>query len=496
MQSTKTGPVAIEWKPDLDSRVPVYKQIVAFISRKISSGDWLVGYKLPAQREMARMFNVNRSTVVEALEELKAQGLIEGNFGQGTQIVNNTWSLMVSKPPTNWQSYINSSIHQANLPTVQVINKQEFIEGITRLSTGEIAPDLFPYEMMEKVLRKLPERAHSLNYVEPLGLLELRKTLSRYLEKYGLQVFPSNLLIVSGSLQALQLISIGLLQPGSTVFVETPSYLKSLHVFQSAGMRLEGVPMDDRGLIPAMLNRKKITKGTALLYTIPTYHNPTGTVMTEDRRKELLDWCTNNRLPLIEDDAYRELWLDEAPPLPLKARDRSGTVLYTGTVSKTLAAGLRLGWLAGPESVVERLGDVKMQTDYGTSSLSQWALTEWIQSGLYDEHLAILRKRLKERRDFVLGILERCFKDIATWNVPSGGFYVWLKLPNGIATERLFHLALGEKILINPGSLYDFSKNPYIRISYAFSSPDELDKGLSRLAELVREMQADAVSVE
>ncbi|HMM19235.1 MAG TPA: PLP-dependent aminotransferase family protein [Selenomonadales bacterium] len=487
--STKTGAVAIDWKPDPASKVPVYKQIVSFISRKISSGDWLVGYKLPAQREMAKLFNVNRSTVVEALEELKAQGLIEGNFGQGTQIVNNTWSLMISTPPTNWQSYISSGIHQANLPTVQVINKQEFMAGITRLSTGEISPDLFPYDMMQKVLCKLPERVHSLSYIEPLGLPELRKTLSRYLEKYGLKVSPSNLLIVSGSLQALQLISIGLLQPGSTVFVETPSYIKSLHVFQSAGMKLAGVPMDDRGLLPAMLSRKKSSRGTALLYTIPTFHNPTGTVMTEDRRRELLEWCAGNRLPMIEDDAYRELWLDEPPPLPMKARDQSGTVLYTGTVSKTLAAGLRLGWLAGPEPVVERLGDVKMQTDYGTSSLSQWALTEWIESGLYDEHLAILRKRLKERREYVLRVLEGCFKGLAAWNTPAGGFYIWLRLPDGVPTEKLFHLALAEKLLINPGSLYDFAKNPYIRISYAFAPLAALDRGLVRLAELVRSLQ-------
>jgi len=157
-------------------------------------------------------------------------------------------------------------------------------------------------------------------------------------------------------------------------------------------------------------------------------------------------------------------------------------------VSKSLAPGLRLGWLAGPESVVERLGDIKMQTDYGASSLSQWALTEWIESGLYDEHLAILRERLRIRRDRVLQTLDSYYQDIATWNIPTGGFYIWLKLNKNISTDNLFNLALNEKLLINPGNVYDFSKNQYIRISYAYDTLEALESGLCKLAILIRRM--------
>jgi GntR family transcriptional regulator of abcA and norABC len=159
-----------------------------------------------------------------------------------------------------------------------------------------------------------------------------------------------------------------------------------------------------------------------------------------------------------------------------------------GSISKSLAPGLRLGWLAGPESIVERLGDVKMQTDYGASSLSQWALTEWMESGLYEQHLLTLRKSLKERRDLVLRTLNSHFKDIATWNVPTGGYYIWLKLNKNISTDRLFDSALKEKLLINPGSIYDFSQNQHIRISYSYAEPDELVKGLIKLSELVEKM--------
>ncbi len=480
--------LGIDWKPDKNAGIPVYRQIVNFVSNKIAEGAWHIGDKLPAQRTLARLFAVNRSTVVEALEELKAQGLVEGKFGQGTKIINNTWSLMLSTPPPNWQNYINSGIHKANSPTIQIINKLELTAGITRLSTGEVSPELFPHQMMKKVLGRISDRVNSLNYLGPLGLPELRQALSQYLTKYDIHLPPSCILIVSGSLQALQLISVGMLQPGSTVYVEIPSYLKSLQVFQSSGMTLTGVPMDQRGILPQMIVNKKSINDTALLYTIPTFHNPTGTVMSAERRSALLEWCQSNRLPIIEDDAYRELWLEETPPLPLKAKDPTGMVLYVGTVSKSLAPGLRLGWLAGPESVVERLGDIKMQTDYGASSLSQWVLTEWLQSGLYDEHLNILRNHLRQRRDMVLEMLASRYKDIATWNIPAGGFYIWLKLNRNISTDKLFTVALNENLLINPGNVYDFSKNQCIRISYAYADLTTLDRGLRRLAELIEEM--------
>lgn len=480
--------LTISWKPDKASHIPIHKQIVNYVSNKISIGDWIIGDKLPSQRALATLFDVNRSTIVSALEELKAQGLIEGNHGQGTCIVNNTWSLLLSTQPLDWRDYVESGTHKANLPIIQTLNKMNYGKEMTRLSIGELSPELFPHDMITKVFNRLPGRISSLNYLEPLGLPDLRQSLSQYLKKYGIDIPPSCILIVSGILQSLHLISISMLKPGSKVYVEIPSYLKSLHVFQSAGMKLEGVPMDDSGIMPWLIKKDNVLNNTELLYTIPTFHNPTGKVMTNERRAALLEWCKNSRIPIFEDDTYRELWIDEMPPLPLKSRTTEGMVLYSGSVTKSLAPGLRLGWIAGPEAVIERLGDIKMQVDYGSSSVSQWVLTEFIQSGLYDEYLCFLRKQLKIRRDTALNVFESCYKDIATWETPKGGIYIWLKLDNKISTEQLFYKALNEKLLINPGSLYDFSKNQYIRISYAYASLDDLDKGLRRLSELIRSM--------
>jgi GntR family transcriptional regulator of abcA and norABC len=394
----------------------------------------------------------------------------------------------MSTAPPDWGKYLRAGTFQENVPTIQVINKLEFKEGIIRLGTGELSPDLFPAEMMRSIYGRLPDRIPSLNYLGSLGLLELRQALSKKLKKQGIDADPSCILITSGSLQALQLISVCMLKPGSVVYTEAPSYLKSLQVFPSAGMKLSGIPMDRDGILYWNIAAEGRSLENSLLYTIPTYHNPTGTVMSDARRQELFRFCTNNRLPIIEDNAYGELWLEDEPPIPLKAMDRNGMILYLGTISKTLAPGLRIGWLAGPESVVERLGDVKMQIDYGASSLSQWALAELLSSGLYDEYLISLRRKLKLRRDFVLSLLDKHFQNIAQWDVPKGSFYIWLRLMVDVPADQLFQRMLEHQILINPGNVYDFEKNHAIRLSYSYAKEEELEYGIEMLARTIRRM--------
>ena len=475
--------ISVDWKPDKGSKEPAYQQIVNYISRKISCGDWTIGSKLPSQRVLADRFGVNRSTVVRALEELCSYGVLEGSAGRGTTVTSNTWSVLMSTAPPDWGKYLKAGTFQENVPTIQVINKLEFEDGIIRLGTGELSPGLFPAEMMRGIFQKLPDRIPSLNYLEPLGLPELRQALSQRLKMQGIDADPSCILITSGSLQALQLISVCMLKPGSVVYTETPSYLKSLQVFPSAGMKLSGIPMDREGLL--YWNIADQTEN-ALLYTIPTFHNPTGTVMSEARRQELFRFCSNNRLPIIEDNAYGELWLEEPPPKPLKTMDRHGNILYLGTISKTLAPGLRIGWLVGPESVVERLGDVKMQVDYGASSISQWALAELFSGGQYDAYLSGLRQKLLRRRDLAVSLLNRHFNELARWDVPRGGFYIWLRLNGKVPVDQLFHRMLEERILINPGNVYDFAKSQAIRLSYAYADENDLESGIEKLAGAVR----------
>lgn len=476
------------WQPDRHSPVPLHRQIMEHFRDKIAGGEWPVGTRIPSQRELAKSLGVNRSTVIAALDELAAAGMIQGGKGGGTRVINQTWGVLAAAPPPDWNSYVSAGTQRPNLPAVQEINRAEFQPGIIRLGTGELSPELLPQAEMSELLRRMADRMPGLGYGEPAGDLRLREAIAARLKKLGIAASPSSLLIVSGALQALQLISVGLLPRGATVLLERPSYLYSVPVFQSAGIKLRGIPMDAEGLRADLVAAYAKQYNGALLYTIPTFHNPTGTVMSEKRRRLLLESCEAARLPIVEDDVYRDLWLDAPPPLPLKARDQSGGVLYVGSLSKTLSPGLRIGWIAGPPPVVERLADIKMQSDYGSSALSQQAAAEWLESGMYDARLERLRSALRTRRDQALSALEKHFGGLATWEAPHGGFYIWLKLNASLAPRRLFDAALQAGLLINPGHLYDREANDRLRLSYAYAAPGELEEGISRLAKIVRSL--------
>ena len=476
----------MNWKPQKSSAMSLHLQISTYIKQKILNGEWTVGMKLPPQRILAKQFEVNRSTIITALEELAADGLVESKVGSGTKVVNNTWSLLASSPPPDWISYVRSGIHEPNINIIQKINEAEANPTIIRLGTGELSPELLPTEQMKKFLQNDVDSTLTLGYEEPKGSLELRETISHYLKKKGIEAAPASILIVSGALQALQLISIGLLKRGSVILHETPSYLNSVHVFQSAGMNLFGLPLDHEGIKHDSIGPLKRQHHASLLYTIPSFHNPTGTLMSERRRQQLFEVCKKEALPIIEDDVYGELWLDNPPPKPVKANDKQGNVLYIGSISKSLSPGLRIGWIVGPEPVIDRLADIKMQTDYGSSSISQYVVNKWIKSGLYEEYLQQVRLELKVRRDFTVEILNTYFKGIALWEIPKGGFYIWLKIQPDISIRKLFELALKEGILLNPGSIYDKNDQHHLRLSYSYASLAELEKGLKKLSELIK----------
>lgn len=474
--------IAVDWKPNKQDKTPIYRQIVKYISEKIAAGDWPIGSRLPSQRDMAQTFGINRSTVVSAMEELISYGILESDFGGGTRVASNTWSIRMSQPP-DWNKHISSGHFRANLSTIQTINKKEFEPGYIRIGTGELAPELYPGKLVSRIFRRMPERIPNLGYLGPLGLPELGQALSQWLKiNQEIEANPSNIMVASGSLQGLQLISVCMLKKGSRVYTEAPSYVKSLQIFQSAGMRLSGVPLDDEGI--AYWNMKE-ADSDSLLYTIPSFHNPTSTVMSEVRRREVMQFCQGLRMPILEDDAYGQLWFDEKPPKALKARDKTGAVIYMGTISKTMAPGLRIGWVVGPEAVVYRLGDVKMQTDYGASSVSQWMMTELLTSGDYDIYLETLRRELKARRDNALAALSQYFKGLATWNTPKGGFYIWLRLHCKVSMDKVFADALKAGILLNPGNMYDYTENHAIRLSYAYADPEDLHRALKILADII-----------
>ncbi|KOY81613.1 PLP-dependent aminotransferase family protein [Lysinibacillus macroides] len=467
----------MSWQPNRQSATTLQQQIIQWITAQVERGDWVAGTKLPTQRQLALQFDVNRSTVQQALEELKAIGLLEARVGSGIYVTHNSWHTLIQQTQPNWQTYIETSLHKPNYHTIQLINDYEQRDEMIRLGTGELAPSLLPIKEIEASLQELSFQPKALGYSSPQGNEQLRIAICNYVKKRGIDAEPQHVCIVSGALQALQLIAVGLLEQGSIVFQESTSYLNSIHPFQSVGMQMMSVQRDKQ-LAQTLTQRKR----QAVFYAIPTLHNPTGDVWTAQEKRTLYEACQAARIPIIEDDVYHEL-LFEAPVPPIKAMDSSGQVLYIGSVSKTLSPGLRIGWLIGPTTVIERLADIKMQTDYGSSAISQEIVLHWLQSGKYDQHLSDLRQQLQQRADFVEQILQEKFQEVASWQTPKGGFYIWLKFHQPIVDKEFFMRLIQRQVLINPGYIYNPQDHHHIRLSYAYASYEELWEGLEILYE-------------
>jgi len=475
--------VTVNWQPNKSLALPIYQQITNYFQHAIASGDWPRGAKLPSQRQLATQFGVNRSTLITALDELIAVGLITSNPGSGMTVSGNHWSSLLAER-VNWTQYVQAGQFKPNSHAIQKINQFE-TDDVIRLSTGEPSPDQFPKALFQKAFDHLGQRLTSLNYTEPAGILALREQIARHLAKVGIHTTAANILITSGSLQALQLVSMSLFPKDATIYTEAPTYVKSLHVFQSAHTHLAGVPMDNQGMAYWQLT-PPTDASHAIMYTIPTFNNPTGIVMSAERRQQVLKYTQDHRIPILEDAAYQDVWFDQQPPQPLKALDDTGNVIYFGSISKSLAPGLRIGWTVAAKPVIERLTDVRMQTDYGASSLSQLVLAEILADPEYDIYQAHFRQVLAQKAAAAQAILHRYWDDFATWQAPQGGFYLWIRLADQINIQKLFDLATAKNVLFNPGSIYDFQPNQYIRLSFSYESTERFERGIQILTELIK----------
>lgn len=474
----------INWKPDKNSEIPLFRQIVSHIEEGIKEGTYVKDTRFPSQRQLAQLFQVNRSTISLAMDELKALGLIETKGKGGTRVAHIPEDL----GSFDWGHYVEESMYYPNRAIIQKINDLDFDDSIIRLSSGAAMPESFAFTGLKALIEQASVQVESLDYTEPRGLLSLRRVLSAYLRDIGIKADPSEILIVSGALQAIQLIALGLLQRGSTALIEKPSYLYSLNILKSLDMRRRGIECDSHGLIPEALYKARPRNHHSVLYTIPNFQNPTGHLMSEKRRLQTLKVCEELNIPIIEDDVYRELWIDSPPPPALKSLESKEQVLYIGSVSKHLSPGLRIGWIVGPKSVIERLSDIKMQVDYGASTLSQVVTQLWFESDHREDALKTMRDNLKKRRDTALEALSEHMSDLGTWQVPKGGFYIWIRLNKTLSEEQIFNKAIEAGVLVYPGHVYGQDQGTSLRISYSSESCQRIDEGIYKLSQVIRSL--------
>ncbi|MDQ0297610.1 GntR family transcriptional regulator of abcA and norABC [Salibacterium salarium] len=461
-----------------------YLKIVEYIEKKVNTGEWTAGRKLPSQRELAKGFGMNRSTVIHALEVLKDQELIESKAGSGTYVAS---QLSPLSQQINWNRYSKFSVHPSSNQAVKKINTLETHSNMIQLGKGELHPDLFPKKDFQKSLRSVADLYDAYGYNDGTGDNRLKTAVRSYLQENGVQYSTNSILIVSGALQALQLISLGLLQYGSNVFAQQTSYIHSLHVFRTTGMQMKGIPFHNNTLDTSYLEKQlRSNKSPSILYVNPTFHNPTTETMPLETKKEIAKLSKEYKIPVIEDDIFRDLWLDSTPPPPIASVDTAGHTLLVGSFSKTIALTLRIGWIAGPADVIEKLSDLRMQLDYGSSYLPQLAIYDFIASGNYEKHLQVLREKLRQRRDYFIHLLETHLQEVAQWNIPEGGLFIWVTFREEINIRKLWSQLIDNGIVVNPGFMYSPYPNQSIRLSYASCTEEEMKKGVLSIKKILQ----------
>jgi 2-aminoadipate transaminase len=366
--------------------------------------------------------------------------------------------------------------------------------GIISFAGGLPSPRTFPVAEFaaacEKVLRD--DGPGALQYAASEGYGPLREMVAAMLPW---KVDPAQVLITTGSQQGLDLVAKVLIDAGSRILVETPTYLGALQAFAPMEPEVVSVASDDQGvLVDDLADQAAATLGAGalaaarFLYVLPNFQNPTGRTMTESRRAALSRRAAELGLPLVEDNPYGDLWFDAPPPLPLTARNPDGCI-YLGSFSKVLAPGLRLGFLVAPTMVYPKLLQAKQAADLHSPGFNQRMVAEVMKDGFLDRHVPTIRALYKSQRDAMLAALQREMKGLEVqWNKPDGGMFLWARLPQGVSAIELLPRAVDKGVAFVPGAAF-YAGQPdtrCLRLSFVTASVQQIDSGIAALAAAIR----------
>lgn len=376
---------------------------------------------------------------------------------------------------------------------VRELLKAALQPGAISLAGGLPAPELFPVEPLRAAFDRVLTTAgtSALQYSETEGYGPLREWIAAQETARGVPTRLDEVLIVSGSQQALDLIGKALIDPGTPWLVESPTYLGALQAFSVYEPQFRAVASDDEGLMPAVIDGA-LARGARAMYVMPTFQNPSGRTLSAARRAALAAAARTHDFWLIEDDPYGELWYDRAPPASLRSHAPERTIRVC-SLSKVLAPGLRLGYVVAPAPVIDLLARLKQAADLHTATLNQRVAHDVLASGLMHDHLPKLRARYAERAQAMLAALARLMPPQVSWTRPSGGMFIWLTLPVSIDAMALLPRAIERGLVFVPGAPF-YANAPQantLRLSFVTVTPDRIEHGVQILSTLIREAMQD-----
>jgi len=356
-------------------------------------------------------------------------------------------------------------------------------------------PKSFPIEDLEGVIDFVLENKgrEALQYGTTQGYIHLREAISERVAKDGIEANEDDVIITSGSQQALDTVGKIFLNPGDTALVGLPTYLGGINAFRSYESNLEGIPLDGEGMRVDLLEEKikELLKQDILpkfIYVVPTFQNPAGVIMPEKRRKKLIDIANEYDLVILEDDPYGKLRYDSSPVKPIKAFDDEGRVIYMSTFSKILSPGFRLAWTVASPELTRKMVICKQALDLCTNTFTQYLANEFMRRGSLDLHIMKICEIYKPKRDLMMKYMEEYFPEEYVCHKPKGGMFAWVTLPEGIDTETMFLDSIKEKVAYVHGKAFhvDGHGERSMRLNFSYSTDEKIKEGMYRLGNVIK----------
>ena len=372
--------------------------------------------------------------------------------------------------------------------------------GMISFAGGLPAAEVFPIQEFRQACDKVfrDHGTHALQYGMTEGFLPLREMIALHTSRYGIEVNVENILITTGSQQALDLIGKIFINPGDRILVESPTNLGALQAWNAYGAEYISLPVDQHGIIAEALE-EALRTGPKFIYVLPNFQNPTGTTLSLERRLKLVELADRYGVPIIEDDPYGQLRYggEHIPPMIMldgqmqesPGNSYHGNVIYMSTFSKILAPGLRLAWVIAPQEVIQRLVQAKQGADLQAPTFTQMAAYEVSQGGFLDRHIKLIRQVYRERRDRMISSMEHHFPTNVHWTHPDGGLFLWTTLPVNLDAQDLLRAALESKVAFVPGKPFHPHGGGHntMRLNFSNAKPQDITEGIHRLGDVIRE---------
>ncbi len=401
---------------------------------------------------------------------------------------------------TLWDHRFARRTQRMGSSAIRELLKLTELPDIISFAGGMPAPEVFPTQAVQEACARVLKDAgpQALQYSSTEGYRPLRELIVRHTARYGIKVTPDNILITSGSQQALDLLGKILINRGDHILVESPTYLGALQAWSAYGAEYVTVPMDEYGMVTDALE-EALRSGPKFIYVLPNFQNPTGVTLSLERRKRLIELADHYGVPIVEDDPYGQLRYEgEHLPSVVMLDDQyrgnnqagyHGNVIYLSTFSKILAPGIRLAWVIAPEVVIRKLVLAKQGADLHTATFNQMVAYEVSRGGFLDEHIQLIRNVYRERRDVMLAAMDTYFPPEVEWTHPEGGLFLWGTLPEHLDSAEVLQDAIAKKVAFVPGKPFFPKEGGHntMRINFSNATPEKIREGIARLGEVIRE---------